>query len=128
MKKNPVQFAVVREDPRIESLVLDRFHTQRMLLVASGGCTALSLASWHPEVELVLLDPNPAQLDLVRRKWRSLATEDNRRATFNVECDDSTGLNQCGNFESLFRSLRSFVCEFVAPAEELESLFTEKGR
>ncbi|MHC4377285.1 MAG: DUF3419 family protein, partial [Planctomycetota bacterium] len=90
MQANPLQFAVVREDPRVEFAVLERHPARRALLVASGGCTALALAARLPELELTLVDPNPAQLQWVERKVEGLASlhrAEGRRA-FNVECDD----------------------------------------
>jgi len=61
-------FAVVREDPRIERSVVGEADVGRALLVASGGCTALSLGAWFPQLELTLVDSNAAQLELVRSK------------------------------------------------------------
>ena len=86
MRDNPIQFAVVREDPRLEIQVLRRHPARRALLIASGGCTALTLASVWPNLGVTLLDPNPAQLDLVERKISALTREDDaaRRRRFNV--------------------------------------------
>lgn len=128
MNNNPIQFAVVREDPRVESVLIERLATRRMLTVASGGCTALTLGALYPELELTLVDPNKAQLELVRNKAAALlrSTESERRALFNIEDDRPDGLNQCGNFESLFRSLRHFLLEFVAPREAFETLFSDR--
>lgn len=132
MRDNPIQFAVVREDPSLEQIALERAlrrHSKpsrpRALLIASGGCTAFFLAHRFPGIDLTLVDPNPAQLELVRRKLAMLEAGDvsARRRAFNVGDDDPAGLNQCGNFESLFRQLRAFLVEFVAPAEEIEAFF-----
>jgi S-adenosylmethionine-diacylglycerol 3-amino-3-carboxypropyl transferase len=64
-------FSQVREDWRIEWQILDRLQRRadqpplRVLLVASGGCTALSLLA-HPSVgQIDAVDLNPAQLELV---------------------------------------------------------------
>ena len=54
MRKNPIQFAVVREDPRVECRIIDRMAPRRMLSVASGGCTAFCVGSLRPEVKLTL--------------------------------------------------------------------------
>ena len=120
VKDNPVQFAVVREDPEVERAVLRAHPTDRALLVASGGCTALALQSWFPEMALTLVDPNPAQLRLVREKIDALAQPLDEEALrrFNVADDDAHGLSQ-----SLFRGLRRFVEEFVAPPDEIASWF-----
>jgi S-adenosylmethionine-diacylglycerol 3-amino-3-carboxypropyl transferase len=119
---NPIQFALVREDDEIELAVLDALVPQarHALLVASGGCTALSLGVRRPQLALTLIDANPAQLDLVQRKYNALATlpagSQQRREAFGVDVDDDTSLSGCGNFESLFRGLRSLLNDLVMPA------------
>jgi S-adenosylmethionine-diacylglycerol 3-amino-3-carboxypropyl transferase len=71
-------FAQVREDWRIEWQVLDRLSQNqsrplRVLLVASGGCTALSLLA-HPSVGAVdAVDANAAQLALLQLRATALA-------------------------------------------------------
>ena len=67
MKDNPIQFAVVREDPLIEAEVIRASGAERMLLVGSGGCTALTLQTLFPNLALTLVDPNPAQSVLIKR-------------------------------------------------------------
>ena len=128
MRDNPLQFAVVREDPLVVVDVLRRRPARRALLVASGGCTALTLQAVFPDLELSLVDPNPAQLDHVRAKVEALELSDaKRKARFNVEDDDPRGLSECGNFESLFRGLREFLCDLVVDANEMQRLFEEPG-
>lgn len=130
---NPIQFAIVREDPAVEVAVLDRLapDATRALLVASGGCTALSLATLRPEVALTLVDANVAQLELVARKVAALrahppgSTE--RARTFGVGRDDAAALSCCGNFESLFRGLRGVLDELVLSAEDRKRLLLEGG-
>ena len=98
MPNNAVQFAVIREDPQLEMEVLRRRPSRRALLIASGGCTALTLQAVFPDLEIDLLDPNPAQLDLVRSKMDALTSlpHEERRIRFNVEDDDATGLSEQG--------------------------------
>lgn len=115
-RENPVQFAVVREDPMTELALIDRFNARAVLLVASGGCTALSVLAERPEVELTVFDLNPAQLELTRRKWDAL-NSGAHRARFNVESADPEGLNACGNFERLFTGLRRFIEDFILDNE-----------
>jgi S-adenosylmethionine-diacylglycerol 3-amino-3-carboxypropyl transferase len=110
---NPVQFAVVREDPLVESALV-REGAERALLVASGGCTALALRALHPELELTLFDLNPAQLALAEEKRRALEAGD--RAAL-------AALAQAGNFESLFAGLRAFWRDLVFGDGEIEALF-----
>ena len=57
----------------MEEAVLRSAHAKRVLLIASGGCTALSLVSRLPDLEIALVDPNSAQLDHVRAKIAALA-------------------------------------------------------
>ena len=52
MRDNPVQFAVVREDPLIEIEILERHHCQQLLLSASGGCTAAPHALLREIIEV----------------------------------------------------------------------------
>lgn len=126
MRSNPIQFAVVREDPEIERALVNAARARRALLVASGGCTAFCLRSWFPRLDLTLVDPNPGQLDLVREKIAALEDKsidprtESGRVVYGIGQDLSASLNQCGNFESLFRQWRGFVHEFVAPSEEIE--------
>src|SRR5262245_5832347 len=73
----PVAFAQVREDPLLDLWVVQQLAGDaRLILVASGGCTAALLAA-APNVALLhLVDPNPAQLALARFKLRLLQTSD----------------------------------------------------
>lgn len=117
-----LKFAVVREDPELELTLVARTKARAVLTVASGGCTLLTLAQRHPELELVGFDFNPRQLAHVREKASALGGVPLER--FNVGDADRTGLNQRGEFEGLFRTLRHFLEEFVAPARELAAFFS----
>ncbi|MFG0319721.1 MAG: DUF3419 family protein [Planctomycetota bacterium JB042] len=125
MPGRTVQFAVVREDAEVDLEVLRRTKARRALLVASGGCTAFEILSRADRTAVTLVDPNPAQLDLVERKLDALTALDPaaRPARFNVGTDDPEGLCQCGNFEALFRQLRGFLHEFVAPPAAWSAFF-----
>lgn len=129
MRNNKVQFAVVREDPMIEAELVRSTNANDVLLIASGGCTALTLQALFPDLRMTLVDFNPAQLDRVRDKIRALHTEDDvtRQQLFNIENSSPKGLNQCGNFESLFRGLREFIFDLVADEVEIRRLFEEDG-
>ncbi len=116
-----VKFAVVREDPQIELRVLEKARARSVLLVASGGCTALSVKHERPDVDVVAYDFNPAQIAHVRLKNAALAS--GNRRLFNVEDVGPYGLNQCGAFEGIFRLLRSAFLEWVAPPTEVEAFF-----
>lgn len=72
-------YAQVHEDPLLELRVIGRLLERgerplRVALVASGGCTALTLLG-HPAVsELEAIDANPAQLHLTALKRQLLLT------------------------------------------------------
>jgi S-adenosylmethionine-diacylglycerol 3-amino-3-carboxypropyl transferase len=78
----PIAFAQVREDPLLDLWVVERIEgTARVLLIASGGCTAAALAGSGRVAHLYLVDPNPAQIALARWKLALLETvEPDRRA------------------------------------------------
>lgn len=76
----PVGFAQVREDPALDRFVLDRVGpSARVLMVASGGCTAAALAGDPRTAAIHLVDQNPAQVALARLKLHLLATESGER-------------------------------------------------
>ena len=81
MRDNPIQFAVVREDPRLDQEVFSRYPAKRPFLIASGGCTALTLQPLFPDAVFTLLDPNPAQLEHVRAKRLPCTAHPSRFAT-----------------------------------------------
>lgn len=115
MRSNPLQFAVVREDPDVECALVERFRPERVTVVASGGCTGLTLAARFPGLAVTMVDPNPAQITHVRAKIAALhAGERDRFMT-------PDGLSGGGNFEGLFHTLREFWRTFVGePAELLD--------
>lgn len=117
-----LKFAVVREDPEIEAELIRQRNAQAVLLVASGGCTALSLKATFPMLDVTAFDFNPTQLAHVEAKAAAAARGDT--ASLNVEDSNRQGLNQRGDFEGLFRTLRTFLLEFVLNDEELEQFFS----
>jgi S-adenosylmethionine-diacylglycerol 3-amino-3-carboxypropyl transferase len=125
MRAPELKFAVVREDPDLEDVVLLRVTRgrtdPRALIVASGGCTALTLLGRRPGLALTAFDLNPAQLAHVQDKAAAVARGELRR--LNVGDADPAGLNQRGEFEKLFRTLRAFLTEFVVPPDELARFF-----
>jgi S-adenosylmethionine-diacylglycerol 3-amino-3-carboxypropyl transferase len=66
----PVAFAQVREDPLLDLWVVEQFGASpgRVILVASGGCTAALLAASGRVSHLHLVDLNPSQIALARLK------------------------------------------------------------
>lgn len=72
--KLPLAFAQVREDPRLDlELASVLPYDGTVVMVASGGDTAVCL-SWVPLKRLLLVDMNPAQLELARLKWHLAQT------------------------------------------------------
>ncbi len=116
-----LKFAVVREDPELEAQLVRATGAQAVLLVASGGCTALALKHGFPRLDVVAFDFNPSQLAHVREK--AAAAERGELRQLNVGDASRSGLNQRGDFEGLFRTLRAFLLEFVLTEAELEAFF-----
>ena len=120
-----LKFAVVREDPDLESSLVTRTGARALLTVASGGCTALALLAQHPGLAVTAFDLNPTQLAHVRAK-EQLARDRDLRA-LNVGDDDPRRINQRGEFEGLFRVLRRFLDEYVIEPGEAERYFAGSG-
>jgi S-adenosylmethionine-diacylglycerol 3-amino-3-carboxypropyl transferase len=116
-----LKFAVVREDAELEAQLVRTTGARSVLLVASGGCTALALKHTFPQLDVVAFDFNPVQLAHVRQK--AAAVERGELRQLNVGDGSRAGLNQRGDFEGLFRTLRGFLFEFVLTHEQLEAFF-----
>jgi len=117
----PLKFAVVREDPVIEARMTAQTRARAVLVVASGGCTALTLAHEFPSVHVAAFDFNPLQLEHTRNKAEAAARGD--LAALNVGRASRDGLNQCGEFEGLFRVLKAALDEFVISGADLSAYF-----
>lgn len=73
----PVAFAQVREDPSLDlSVIRHAGPDARVMMIASGGCTAALLAASPGVSHLEIVDPNPAQIALARLKLHLLNTAD----------------------------------------------------
>jgi S-adenosylmethionine-diacylglycerol 3-amino-3-carboxypropyl transferase len=118
----PLKFAVVREDPLLELWLVQRLGGGAALVVASGGCTVLTLARLVPGLPVTAFDLNPTQLAHLEAKRAAAAAGD--ASLLNVGDPRHDGLNQRGAFEGLFRLLRAYLEEFVAPREEMARLFS----
>jgi S-adenosylmethionine-diacylglycerol 3-amino-3-carboxypropyl transferase len=126
MNNNKIQFSIVREDHKIESYLIEKFRLNNLLLVASGGCTTLNLSTLFPNINITAFDINPYQIRLIEKKIEIINNSEKiDQKLFNIGCINNQGLNDCGNFESLFRSLRNFINEFILSREELTILFNE---
>jgi S-adenosylmethionine-diacylglycerol 3-amino-3-carboxypropyl transferase len=95
--------------------------SRRALVVAGGGCSALTLALRYPDVAITAFDTDPVQIAHVRAKMAASADRDLGR--LNVEDDASDGLNACGALEAVFRDFRERVQATVAPKAELLEFF-----
>lgn len=125
MAPSALKFAVVREDAKVEAELVRRTAAREVLVVASGGCTALALLAAFPSVDVTAFDINPRQLEHVLDKHRAATLGELGR--LNVEDARDDGLSQCGEFERLFRTLRRFLLEFVIPLEQLEAWFSPES-
>jgi S-adenosylmethionine-diacylglycerol 3-amino-3-carboxypropyl transferase len=120
--KDRLLFAVIREDPRLEGDLVHRTRAKEVLTIASGGCVALSLASRFPGTKVTAFDKSQAQLDHVRAKIAAAQRGDSK--ALNVEEANAEALNQCGEFEKVFRLLRKFFEEFIVSHADLLAYFT----
>ncbi|MCD9186416.1 MAG: DUF3419 family protein [Pyrinomonadaceae bacterium] len=129
MKNNPIQFAVVREDPQIEMDIVGKYKLKRATLIGSGGCTFFCLKAMNPEIEITLIEPNPSQIKLVEEKNNALQTLEKKDLyrKFGVGCADDESLIEGGNFESLFRQFRLFIREFIVSGNEIENAFRKNS-
>ena len=122
MKK--IKFAVVREDPILEASVIKKYQAKNILLIASGGCIALSLQKKFPDIKITLFDINLAQIEHVKDKLTSLKNFYSYPLKyFNIGADDNNAINGKGQFEQLFRSFRFFINEFIVHEQNLKRIF-----
>jgi S-adenosylmethionine-diacylglycerol 3-amino-3-carboxypropyl transferase len=105
------KFAVVREDPELESTLVDHTGAIALLTVASGGCTPLTLATRHPSLAVTAFDVSEAQLRHVERKVEALLA--GRLEALGLGSADPRGLHQLGHFEGLFRLLSQGVRDLI---------------
>lgn len=106
-----LKFAVVREDPGLESALIARTGATDILVVASGGCTALSLIAERPRLRVTAFDLARPQLDHLTHKLEALVA--GRLERLGLGSTDRDGLHQLGDFEALFRLLRSSVADLA---------------
>lgn len=145
-------FSQVREDPTVEMGVLERMSNllnHNILVVGSGGCTAMALLGHGRSINLV--DFNEDQLRLIRLKIEIMKyyrnplpvlegmvdmnvqsvleispRQDREYWNNNIDCI-KTGINNCGVFEELFRELvrSDFDFDAVFSDQHLMELFGE---
>lgn len=110
----PCKFGVVREDPELEAALVERAGASAALVVASGGCTALTLAARFPALAVTAFDRSPAQLAQLRARAAAARASDREALA---------RLDEAGEFEALFRQHRGFLAELVTSTDELEGFF-----
>ena len=118
---NSVLFAVNREDHCVEYDVINRLDPNRMLMIGSGGCIALSIKTTYPDLELNIIDVNPHQLTHINKKSKAVQCSDLKE--LNVHTKDDSCLNQAGKFETMFQELRDSFIELVSNKKEVLSFF-----
>ena len=121
---NTVLFAVNREDHLVEYDVINRFSPNRMLMIGSGGCIALSLKTIFPELNLNVVDVNPYQLAHINKKLKAVKESD--LEALNVHNQNDSCLNQAGKFETMFQNLRDLFIKLVSDKKEVASFFDLK--
>jgi S-adenosylmethionine-diacylglycerol 3-amino-3-carboxypropyl transferase len=118
---NSVLFAVNREDHYVEYDVINRLDPNRMLMIGSGGCIALSIKTTYPDLDLNVIDVNPHQLTHINKKSKAVQCSDLKE--LNVHTKNDSCLNQAGKFETMFQELRDSFIELVSNKKELLSFF-----
>ena len=118
---NSVLFAVNREDHYVEYDVINRLDPNRMLMIGSGGCIALSIKTTYPDLDLNIIDVNPHQLTHINKKSKAVQCSDLKE--LNVHTKDDSCLNQAGKFETMFQELRDSFIELVSNKKEVLSFF-----
>ena len=118
---NSVLFAVNREDHYVEYDVINRLDPNRMLMIGSGGCIALSIKTTYPDLDLNVIDVNPHQLTHINKKSKAVQCSDLKE--LNVHTRDDSCLNQAGKFETMFQELRDSFIELVSNKKEVLSFF-----
>ena len=118
---NSVLFAVNREDHYVEYDVINRLDPNRMLMIGSGGCIALSIKTTYPDLDLNVIDVNPHQLTHINKKSKAVQCSDLKE--LNVHTKNDSCLNQAGKFETMFQELRDSFIELVSNKKEVLSFF-----
>ncbi|MDZ5762801.1 DUF3419 superfamily protein [Candidatus Cyrtobacter comes] len=121
-----VKFAVVREDPLVEAFLIQKYSLRDVLMVASGGCNAITLQAIFPAINTTVFDLNPDQIALMKKKINLLCDKENFQRNFNILSSNKDGLNACGEFESLFRCFRGFLNEFILDEHNILKLFLDE--
>jgi S-adenosylmethionine-diacylglycerol 3-amino-3-carboxypropyl transferase len=93
-----LHFAQIREDAWVERELADSARPRRSVVIASGGCTALSVLDDQAE-EVLAVDSSPAQCALVA--LRKAAIEELDRAAYLAFIGEHPSSNRLATFEKL---------------------------
>ena len=146
-----IHFAQIREDAEVERSLVGRFAPERLVVIGSGGCTALSLLSDSVR-SVVCIDSNPAQCALIELRKAAIAMLD-RESYMAFIGDDvsvdrwsmyigmryllpryasafwdanreliSGGINHCGSTERFYRFVSANIVEHLVGRAVWESL------
>jgi S-adenosylmethionine-diacylglycerol 3-amino-3-carboxypropyl transferase len=116
-----VVFGQVQEDAEVEMAVLERAPGSRVAVVASGGCTALSLLTRRPE-RVHAVDLNRWQLDLVASK--RLAFE--RMSYGPVLALHLDELNESGGMDRMLKLGRHLFRRLVHDGNDIAELLAQE--
>ena len=117
-----VLFAVSREDHEIEASLINENNYKKLLTVCSGGCVPLSLKANFPELNLVVYDINPNQIDHCKKKIQATLKKD--FASLNIGKYGEKSLNQSGKFEEMFQVLRKSFLKNITENQIIETFFS----
>ena len=120
-----LMFAITREDPSLELHIAKLINANNILTVASGGCIPLELKYQIPSLNVSAFDFNDTQIEHCKNKIKAIQKSDLK--LLNINCSDSNGLSQCGQFESMFRLLRFLFLEFLCDESDLEYFFSQNS-
>ena len=120
-------FDNVYEDPRLELSLFKEYSARKMLCIASGGCTALTLKTLLPDLQISLVDTNPGQLALVKEKVSILEAGDEIKIKrfFNIGSAYDECFSNRTVFNKINRCLRLLIQELLASESKLVELFSE---
>jgi S-adenosylmethionine:diacylglycerol 3-amino-3-carboxypropyl transferase len=110
-----IHFAQIREDGRLERHLMQSHHPRRIVCVASGGCTALSLLDRAEIVHAV--DASPAQCALV--ELRKAALGHLSRQDYLAFIGDAPSDDRLADYARLAPSLPAYAREFWDARPEL---------
>ncbi|OGT31204.1 MAG: hypothetical protein A3E87_04805 [Gammaproteobacteria bacterium RIFCSPHIGHO2_12_FULL_35_23] len=120
-------FDNVYEDPRLEVSLCKAFSVKKVLCIASGGCTALTLKNVFPNIQVNVVDTNPSQLELVKAKVKLLESGNKEQINrfFNIGAPYEESFSNQAVFNKINRCLRFLTNELLISEFELVELFSQ---